>query len=424
MRSSCRTTRRDFLKAGAAVGAGAALSAGFAPGRAFGAPALNLKRPIRVGGMGIMSGPLGGYGEFMKKGAILAMEEINGAGGAGGNRIELDFRDDELKPDVGVRNARYFVDQWGADFVIGIDSSGVALAVGQVMPALGKILIVTHGATEKYNEDLVYKKGMKELFRTSVPVYQDAIASAFIAKDFPVKRWATISPDYEYGHTSWKMFRATLKRLKPDVEFVAESFAKFGTVDFSSHISKVMASSPEAIFSTEWGGEAVTFVKQAKLFKVFDDTKAFMCAMGSAMDVLEGLGKEYPEGAWASGRYWFLYPETERNRRFVETFRKRWGSFPHYVSETSYTALHMIKQAVEQAGSIDTDKLVPVMEGMTLDRPAGKSVIRKEDHQAVYEVPWGQITHDPKYPIPILKNLKVAAASDYYRNPPFPPVEG
>ncbi len=421
-----RTTRRDFLKTGAtALGAGAALAAGLGggAGQALGAPTLKLNRPIRVGGMGIMSGPLGGYGEFMKKGAILAMEEINAGGGVGGSKIELDFRDDELKPDVGVRNARYFVDQWGADFVIGIDSSGVALAVGQVMPTLNKILIVTHGATEKYNEDLVYRKGMKHLFRTSVPVYQDAIASAFIAKDLPVKRWATVSPDYEYGHTSWKMFRATLKKLKPDVEFVAESFAKFGTVDFSSHISKVMASSPEALFSTEWGGEAVTFIKQSKLFKVFDQTKAFMIGMGSAMDVLEGLGKEYPEGIWASGRYWFLYPDTPKNHQFVEAFRKRWGSYPHYVSETSYSALHMIKQAVEKAGTLDVDKVIEAMEGMELDRPAGKSVIRKEDHQAVYEVPWGQITHDPKYPIPILKNLKVASASDYYRKPPFPPIE-
>ncbi|HEY8368718.1 MAG TPA: ABC transporter substrate-binding protein [Thermodesulfobacteriota bacterium] len=420
MAQGTRTTRRRFLE----VSAGAALAASLAPGRAIGAPAINLKRPIKVGGMGIMSGPLGGYGEFMKKGAILAAEEINSAGGVGGNKIELDFRDDELKPDVGVRNARYFVDQWGADFIIGIDSSGVALAVGQVMPSLGKILIVTHGATEKYNEELVYKKGLKELFRTSVPVYQDAIASAFVAKDLPVKRWATVSPDYEYGHTSWKMFKATLSRLKPDVEFVSESFAKFGTVDFSSHISKVMASSPEGIFSTEWGGEAVTFVKQAKLFRVFESTKAVMVTMGSAMDVLEGLGKEYPEGTWASGRYWFQYPDTETNRRFVERFRKRWNTYPHYVSETSYAAVYMIKQAVEQAGSLDTQKLIPVMEGMTLDRPAGRSVIRKEDHQAIYEVPWGQITHDPKYPMPVLTNLKVASASDYYRNPPFPPVEG
>ncbi len=421
-----RTTRRDFLKTGAAaLGAGTALAAGLGggPRQAAGAPALKLGRPIRVGCQGIMSGPLGGYGEFMKKGAILAMEEINAAGGVGGSKLELDFRDDELKPDVGVRNARYFVDQWGADFLIGIDSSGVALAVGQIMPALNKILIVTHGATEKYNEDLVYRKGIKQCFRVSAPVYQDGIASAFIAKDLPVKRWATISPDYEYGHTSWKMFRATLKQLKPDVEFVGESFAKFGTVDFSSHITKVMAAGPEAIFSTEWGGEAVTFIKQAKLFRVFDQTKAFMCAMGAAMDVLEGLGREYPEGAWVSSRYWFLYPNTPKNQQFVETFRKRWGSYPHYVSETSYSALYLIKQAVEKAGTLDVDRVIEAMEGMELDRPAGRSVIRKEDHQAIYEVPWGRVVHDPKYPIPILSDLRVAPASDYYRKPPFPPIE-
>ncbi|HEX9573118.1 MAG TPA: ABC transporter substrate-binding protein, partial [Myxococcales bacterium] len=225
MAASRRTTRRTFLKTGAA-----GLAALAAP-RGFGAPVdLKLKKPIKVGCQTILSGPLGGYGEFMRKGAVLALEEINASGGVGGSPLELNFRDEELKVDVGVKNARYFVDDWGADFLIGIDSSAVALAVGEIMPTLNRILIVTHGATEKFNEDLVFRKHIKQCFRISVPVYQDGIASAFIAKDLPVKKWGTISPDYEYGHTSWKMFRATLKRLKPEVEFVAESFAKFGTV--------------------------------------------------------------------------------------------------------------------------------------------------------------------------------------------------
>src|SRR5207237_9296293 len=127
-----------------------------------------------------------------------------------------------------------------------------------IKPTLNRILTVTHGATQKFNEDLVFRKHSKQCCRISVPVYQDGIASAFIAKDLPAKKWATISPDYEYGHTPWKMFRATLKRIKPDVEFVGESFAKFGTVDFSSHISTVMAARPGAILSTEWGVEPVT----------------------------------------------------------------------------------------------------------------------------------------------------------------------
>ncbi len=413
------TTRRDFLKTSAVALAGL----GVVPG-AFPAPPLKLKKPIKIGCQTILSGPLGGYGEFMRKGAMLAMEEINGQGGIGGSPIELNFRDEELKVDVGVKNARYFVQDWGADFLIGIDSSAVALAVGEIMPSLNRILIVTHGATEKFNEDLVYKKHIKQCFRVCVPVYQDGIASAFIAKDLPVKRWATISPDYEYGHTSWKMFRATLKKLKPDVEFVGESFAKFGTVDFSSHISKVMELSPEGIFSTEWGGEAVTMIKQAKLFKVFDKTKAFMIGMGAAMDVLQGLGADYPDGVWASGRYYFGYPDTPENQRFVKTFRKHWDSYPSYPSETSYAAVYAIKKAVEKAGTLDIDPVIQALEGLELSRPAGPCVIRKEDHQAVYAVPWGRIKHDPKYPMPILGDLRVTPTSEYYRKPPFPALEG
>src|SRR5438445_3920936 len=155
-----RTTRRAFLK-----GTAAGFAALAAP-RVLGAsPNLKLKKPIKVGCQCILSGPLGGYGEFMRKGATLAMEEINAAGGIGGSPVELNFRDEELKPDVGVKNARYFVHDWGADFLVGIDSSGVALAVGEIMPGLERILIVTHGATEKYNEQLVYKRQIKNCFR-------------------------------------------------------------------------------------------------------------------------------------------------------------------------------------------------------------------------------------------------------------------
>jgi branched-chain amino acid transport system substrate-binding protein len=412
-----RTTRRDFLKVSAA-----GLAALAAP-RMQAAPNLKLKKPIKVGCQTILSGPLGGYGEFMRKGALLAMEEINAGGGIGGSPVELNFRDEELKVDVGVKNARYFVDDWGADFLIGIDSSAVALAVGEIMPTLNRILVVTHGATEKFNEDLVFRKHLKQCFRVCVPVYQDGIASALITKDLPATKWATISPDYEYGHTSWKMFRATLKQHKPAVQFVAESFAKFGTVDFSSHISKVMAAQPDAIFSTEWGGEAVTMVKQAKLFKVFEQTKTFMIGMGAAMDVLQGLGADYPDGTWASGRYYFGYPDTTRNKQWVKTFRKRWDTYPSYVSETSYAALYAIKKAVEKAGTLEIDPVIAALEGLDLDRPAGPCTIRKEDHQAVYSVPWGRIRHDPKFPMPVLGDLRALPVDEYYRKPPFPPIE-
>ena len=62
----------------------------------------------------------------------------------------------------------------------------------------------------------MFKKGIKHIFRGSVPVYQDAIVPALIFKDFPaVKRIANLGADYEYGRTAWKMFHTTLKKFRP-----------------------------------------------------------------------------------------------------------------------------------------------------------------------------------------------------------------
>lgn len=415
-------SRRGFLKGTIALGVGGA-ALGAATGRPR-KPLAETSAPVKIGHQCILSGVLGGYGEFMKMGADLAVEEINQAGGILGREVEIRFRDSEVKGPVAVKNARYFVDEWKADFLTGIDSSGVALALGEVMPELGKILFVTHAATEKLTENLVYSKGIKNIFRISVPVYQDSIAGAMIAKDFDVSRWATISPKYEYGYTSWKMFKATLKKYRKDVTFVEESWAPFGTKDFGPHISKVMAKDPEGVFTTEWAGEAIALVKQARLYGVFDKIKAWMNGMGAAMDVLEGLGKDYPEGLWVSCRYWFQYPPTEFNESFVQRFYKKYGRYPHYSSETSYSVIYAIKKAAEEAGSTKPKEVIAALEDMTMISPAGRRWFRRADHQAVYEVPWGRITHDLNYRMPVLEDLRVVPAEMYYRRPPFPPLEG
>jgi len=52
------------------------------------------------------------------------------------------------------------------------------------------------------------------IFRSSVPVYQDGILAAYIAKDLPVKKWVGINGDYEFGRVSWELFTKTLKALQ------------------------------------------------------------------------------------------------------------------------------------------------------------------------------------------------------------------
>ena len=414
--------RRNFLKligSGTLVAGASALGSGVMVPTGLWAATPTIKGPIKVGYQAVISGPLAGYGEFHKMGATLAVEEINQKGGIAGAKVEMEFRDSTLKPDDAIKNARYFVDSWGADYLVGIDSSGQALALAPIMDKLDRMLMVTHGATEKLTEEWVYKKGVKQIFRICNSTYHDGYAAAFIAKDLPAMKWATIGPKYEYGFTCWKLFNELLKKIKPGTSFIAESWAPFGTTDFRSHINTVLDANPDGLYCTEWAGELISFVKQARQAGLFDKIKHIMIPMGAAMDALEGLGAEYPDNIWASARYFFLYPNTKNNNDFVARFRKRWNHYPAYVSETGYSAILAFKAAVEKSGSKETKALIQALEGMELDTPAGKRWFRKEDHQAVYDVPWGKLKADPKYNFKILGEQKVIPASQYYARPPF-----
>lgn len=414
--------RRGFLKlvaSGSLVAGASALGSGIMVPSGLWAATPKIKGPIKVGYQTVLSGTLAGYGEFHKMGVQMAVEEINQKGGIAGNKVEVEIRDSTMQTDDAIKNVRYFVDSWGADYLAGVDSSGQALALAPVIEKLDRVLMVTHAATEKLTEEWVYKKGVRQIFRICISTYQDGNAAAFVAKDLPAMKWATISPKYEYGFTCWKMFQETLKKLKPGVSFIAESWAPSGTTDFRSHINTIMDANPDGFYSTEWAGELISFMKQAKQAGFFDKMKHVMLPVGAAMDVLEGVGRDMPDNIWISGRYFFLYPNNKTNNEWVARFRKRWNHYPAYVSETGYSSIFALKAAVEKSGSKDTKPLIQALEGMAIETPAGHRLFRKEDHQAMYEVPWGKTKTDPKYPFKIMGEQKVIPAKMFFNRPPF-----
>lgn len=383
--------------------------------------------PVTIGVQGAMSGAHADYGRQIEMGATLAAEEINAEGGILGCEVQLEFADEELDPDVATTNARRFVDELGAHFLTGVDSSTVALALAPVVEELETIFIATHAATEKLTEVEVFEKGNEFVFRVSVPVYQDAIVAAHLFADMPeATRFATIGADYEYGHTSWEMFKDKLSELRDDVEFVGEAWAPFLTTDFSPHISTVMGEDPDVIFATPWAGEAVTLIRQAQGTGVFDEIEAWWQAMGGSVDVLEGVTSEVQADAfegklWATGRYIFNYPETETNRQFVETFRERWDRFPNYSAVTTYTAIYAIKNAVEEAGTLEDNAVIEALEGLAFPTPLSDDFfIRAEDHQGVYNVPAGRVVYSDEFGMAcVCEDLLILEPDEYYRNPPF-----
>jgi len=384
--------------------------------------------PLKIGYMYFMTGALGTYGTNAAAAIELAVEEINNAGGILGRRIELTSKDEADRERV-LDNLARMVEEEGAEFLVGLDSSGDALkAIPLIEDELQIPLIVTHAATPKLTEC----ERRRYIFRISMYEEPIDVMAAMIVEEFydgEVTRVANIGPDYAYGYDSWAIFSGKLSELMPDLEFLDPIYTPLFTTDYGTYIDQIRASGADLLFSSLWGGDAVTFFKQAVAKGLFDDVKVYMNAMLGATDTLEGIGDEnVPDNVdvWGSGRYWFLYPPHDVypfNAEFVNKFMEKTGNYPPYVAATSYTAIYAIKQAIELAylrvGKWpDVDDVVEALEGLTVPGPMGSVYIRPEDHQGMYDVFWGRLRRGaPQYPMPILDDLIVYPASKVFPEP-------
>ena len=378
-----------------AVGAGLALM--WLAGAAWAAGA-----PIKIGAMFISSGKVGGYGVHGCQAIQLAVEEINAAGGILGRQVVALCEDTKLKKDVVLSLAEKFVNQDKVDFLMGPTSSGLAMALSEFAKTHKKILVTTQAATDA----LTGAKLHPYIFSTLSNAMMHARSGAYLMASKPYKRYMVIGPNYNYGHSSWKMFKEKLQQLRPDVEFVGELFPKFLAKDYSAEIKKIQEIKPDAVWSPLWGGDAVTFIKQALPTGIFKTVKfAFPCA--GALEVLVPMGKDMPDGVYVSSRYFFTSPQSDLNRRFVAAYQKKFKQYPDYMAGETYAGVYFLKAAVERAGSLDADKIVAAVEREPLawDTPEGYKIMRGEDHQVVEDCLWGETAQNQKYGFSIPQNF-------------------
>ena len=395
-----KVSRRKFLKEAALVGAGiigAPLLRGVSrgPNNAWAAA-----KPIKFGGVYSLSGVVAAWGKAGREGAMMAANEINQAGGILNRPVAYKFEDDACNPEFGVRKIRRLVYDWGADFLHGFNHSGVCLSAVPVLPELKRMLLIpcassTRITTEAFN---------KYVFRPRAIVYQSGAAAGVIASEMPYKKWTVIGPDYSFGWDAWGAFMYHLQKRKPDVECMSvQAWPKFAAGDYTSYIVKLLEAKPDAVYTPLWGGDFVTFLKQAKRYGFFEKVGVVITEGGLAVDGFyalvkgKGLESEVPEGIWGAAHgYWFDHPKTDRNKAWVDRFMEIYGEYPHNVAHDAYGAMYLYKQAIEAAKTTETDAVIEAMETMEFNTPGYTRKIRKEDHSAIADVPYGKTAKDPE----------------------------
>ena len=151
-----------------------------------------------------------------------SIDEINGKGGVAGYKIDATFTDSKVKPAYAVRVAKRYITEDEVDFLFGVVSSGVVLAVTEISKQYKTIFIGTDHASTRLTVD----NFQPYYFRVSNNTFQSMTAGALYLKELaetkPWKKIAFIGPDYAYGHSQWDEIRYNLDRFGIPYEVVGE----------------------------------------------------------------------------------------------------------------------------------------------------------------------------------------------------------
>jgi len=412
-----KNNRRDFLKlAGAAgLGVGAAGLLG-SPNKASAAAKRKIpKTPVRLAAISFLTGPAAGPFGIPGDNAYKMMADLyNKKGGILGRKIELTSYDEAGGAQTQVKLARKLILDDKVDAILGYISSGDCKAVLPLSDELGGLMVAYDCGTQVLMEGKKspFKTPKYQLgFRTAAHLGQDNISLALAIKKYmpKVKKIAGINQDYAWGRDSWSIFELAIKKLMPQVEVVKTLWPKIFTTDFTAHISALQGSGAEVVHTSLWGGDAVTFIKQAQPTGFFDKIKL---AMSRGEPYPQEIGADFPEGQFicCAGAHYFLYPPPDKwplNKWFVEEFQKRYKKYPTYPSYHAFQAIASYKTAVEKASSLvgggwpTIEEVAKAMANLSLETPSGYLVIGK-DHNAREDCMVGISKKVKGFPFPIL----------------------
>lgn len=330
---------------------------------------------IRIGEINSYSG-VPKSSESYHNGAELAVAEVNAAGGVLGRNIELVSRKDSGNPDEAVTHAEQLLKTDRVDVLSGSMLSNVALAVARVAASEKKLFLVGDALSDAITLD----KGNRYTFRLRPSTYMQAAMLAEAAAKLPGRRWAIIAPNYEYGQSAVSNFKLLLKARRPDIEFVAEQWPAMGKLKAADAVRVLRQARPDAIFNVTFGADLQGFVEEGSRQGLFADSTVFSMSAG---EVLGDMAGQYE-----AVRNWVVlgYPADQitmpEHQRFREAYLKRYGETPHQAAIFGYSTVMAIVCGMKKAGSVDSDKLVTAMRGLSMDSPVGPIVFRAQDQQS------------------------------------------
>ena len=365
--------RREFLGRAGAVG-----TMGLASGLSVPALLSGVSRAyaagddIPVGLLFSLTGAVAVVEHTLHDAALMAIEEINAAGGVHGKPLRAIIEDPASDPATYADRARRLMIRDKCVSVFGSYTSSSRQAV----------LPIAEQRNNLYWYPTLYEGrecSRNIMYGGAVPNQQQDILLPWLVKNFG-KKFYMLGNNYVYPKEENNYCRILLNELGGEV--VHEEYMPMGHSDFSSVINRIRAQQPDVIFSTLVGDSDVAFARQYHASEL-DPAKMPVVSLTRSEVEVRAIGGEAAAGHFSSAPYFMGY-DTPENQRFVENYKSRFGGdqVTHFVSEAAYFQVYQFKAALEalDPANISPAAIRDAAVGMTMKAPQGEIEIDENLH--------------------------------------------
>jgi len=319
---------------------------------------------IKIGINTELSGAVASYGTNAANGALLAIEEINAAGGVLGKQLEPLSRDCKSIPDEAMSVSAALVGEKIVAQIGPLTSGNVAGSTSVMME--NQIPLLAPAATAvNVTVDEKANKVRDFIFRVCyLDSDQGRRMANFALEELNVKNaaiYGSTSDDYATGLAKYFKEEFTAK----GGTIVAEEGFVNGDKDFRATLTKIKSANPEFIYVPGYYTEVAVLIKQAREMGI-------TCPIGGgdgwdSPDMVSVAGAEALNNTYFTNHYSVEDPDPAI-QSFVEAYKAKYNKLPDSFAALGYDAAKLLADAIERAGEAYPIKIKEALEA-TKDFP-------------------------------------------------------
>jgi branched-chain amino acid transport system substrate-binding protein len=311
------------------------------------APSLSAQEPIKIGQFASLTGKEASLGQSSNKGTMMAIDDLNAAGGVLGRPLLLVTEDTQSKPGETATVVKKLISRDKVVALLGEVASSRSLEAAPIAQAAKVPMISPASTNPKVTETGAY------IFRTCfIDPFQGPVMARFAREHLKAKRVAlVVSNSSAYSIGLAKFFRESF--VANGGTIVLEQKYSEGDKDFKAQLTAIKAAGVDAVFNPGYYNEGALIVRQARDLGL---TLPIFGADSWEAEALIQLGGKAMEGAYLCSHY---SPEdpSPRVQNFVAAYKKRFGSTPDSNASLGYDSVLVLVDAIRRAGTTERNAL-------------------------------------------------------------------